>query len=226
MNSPSYKINEVFQSLQGEGAHTGVPAVFVRLQGCPVGCPWCDTKHTWEVKLDKQCSADKVIAEQGESERWFAATSEQLLQCYQQQGYRAKHIVITGGEPCLYDLTAMTTSLIKAGYSVQIETSGAFEIRCHKDTWVTVSPKVDMRGGYPTLKSALNRADEIKHPVAMQKHVEELQDLLRLLDNKDKPLIYLQPISQQKRATALAIKACIDNNWRLSLQTHKFIGIE
>jgi 7-carboxy-7-deazaguanine synthase len=148
---------------------------------------------------------------------------------FDQQGYQARHVVITGGEPCMYDLTNLTQTLRDAGFTTQIETSGTFEVQCHADTWVTVSPKVDMKGGYEVLLSALARADEIKHPVAMQKHIDELDALLASADEKAQskvPLIYLQPISMQKRATELAVKTCIARNWRLSLQTHKFIGVE
>ena len=221
-----YKINEVFESIQGEGSFTGVPSIFVRLQGCPVGCPWCDTKHTWTVDPQLERSVDEVMTEQGESEHWFKHSIEQLLALFTAQGYNAKHVVISGGEPCMYDLNPLSTRLIELGYSVQIETSGTFEILTHKDTWVTVSPKVNMPGGKPVLSSAMQRANEIKHPSAMEKHVEELEQVLGLLNADAKPLIYLQPISQQKRATELAIKVCIERNWRLSLQTHKFIGIE
>jgi 7-carboxy-7-deazaguanine synthase len=221
-----YKINEVFESIQGEGAHTGVPAIFVRLQGCPVGCPWCDTKHTWTIDPLLCRSEELVMAEKGESEHWFSNSVDELLKLFAKQGYQAKHIVLTGGEPCMYDLRPLSGTLIEAGYSVQIETSGTYEILTHADTWVTVSPKVNMPGGREVLASAMYRANEIKHAVAMQKHVEELDKVLELLEGKKLPLIYLQPISQQKRATELAIATCITRNWRLSLQTHKFIGIE
>ncbi|MEO9945699.1 7-carboxy-7-deazaguanine synthase QueE [Paraglaciecola sp.] len=221
-----YKINEVFESLQGEGSYTGLPSIFVRLQGCPVGCPWCDTKHTWEVDPDSIATSTKVMAETSESNSWFEQTAQQLIELFEGYGYVAKHVVITGGEPCMYDLTELTSYLIGLGYSVQIETSGTYEIQCHKDTWVTVSPKVNMPGGRPVLKSAMLRANEIKHPIAMQKHIDELDQVLSLLEDGSSPQIYLQPISQQKRATELAIKTCIARNWRLSLQTHKFIGIE
>ena len=124
----------------------------------------------------------------------------------------------------MYDLTPLCEVLHNAGYHTQIETSGTFEIKAPAQTWVTVSPKVNMAGGYKVLQSALNRADEIKHPVAMQKHIDELLLLLQHTDTTAK-LIYLQPISQQKRATKLAIEMCKQYNWRLSVQVHKYIGI-
>lgn len=220
-----YKINEIFETIQGEGSYTGAPSIFIRLQGCPVGCPWCDTRHTWEIKPDLQTSAEQVILKTGDDERWFEASADQILRVFKEQGYTARHIVITGGEPAMYDLTELTRKLHDAGYSVQIETSGTFEIKVDDRTWVTVSPKVDMKGGYPVLEQAMLRANEIKHPVAMQKHVDELDELLAKGVAED-CLIYLQPISQQTRATELAIQTCIKRNWRLSLQTHKYLGIQ
>jgi 7-carboxy-7-deazaguanine synthase len=222
----AYKINEVFESIQGEGAHTGVPSIFVRLQGCPVGCPWCDTKHTWTINTELSRSAEQVMAEKGESEHWFSTDVTDLLALFAQHEYQAKHIVVTGGEPCMYDLRPLSAVLIDSGYSIQIETSGTYEIQVHDDAWVTVSPKVNMPGGRTVLASAMFRANEIKHAVAMQKHIDELDQVLLLLGTQTPPVIYLQPISMQKRATELAISTCISRNWRLSLQTHKFIGIE
>lgn len=222
----NYKINEVFESIQGEGAHTGIPSIFVRLQGCPVGCAWCDTKHTWEIDENLQMSSTKVMAQNAETANWFTVTTSQLLDLFKHHGYHAKKVILTGGEPCMYDLTELTTTLIENGFSVAVETSGTFEVKVHPDTWVTVSPKVDMKGGYEIITSALLRANEIKHPVAMQKHIDELDTLLQVFGENKLPLIYLQPISQQSRATELAVQTCIRRNWRLSLQTHKFIGIE
>ena len=81
-----------------------------------------------------------------------------------------------------------------------------------------------MAGGYTVLQSALDRANEIKHPVAMEKHVDELLQLLQRTDTTAK-LVYLQPISQQRRATELAIAMCKRHNFRLSVQVHKYLGI-
>ncbi|EIW90139.1 hypothetical protein AGRI_02263 [Alishewanella agri BL06] len=220
-----YQVNEVFQTIQGEGRYTGTPAIFVRLQGCPVGCSWCDTKHTWTLDPELAITPDQLLAKRGDSPSWTGITPAALLALFQQQGYQARHVVITGGEPCMFDLTSLCQTLHAAGYSTQIETSGTFEIKAPPDTWVTVSPKLNMPGGYPVLPSALKRADEIKHPVAMQKHVDELVALLDLHQLNGK-LVYLQPISQQKRATELAIASCIKHNWRLSVQVHKYLGIE
>lgn len=221
-----YKINEVFESIQGEGAFTGVPSIFVRVQGCPVGCPWCDTKHTWDIPTDSEQSTEQVMLKQGDSDSWFRATAEQLLALFSQKQYRARHVIITGGEPCIYNLVPLTSLLIANEYRVQIETSGTFALKAHPDTWVTVSPKINMRGGYEVRTEVLESANEIKHPIAMEKHIEELDSLLEGKTLKPGCLIYLQPISQQQRATELAVKTCIERNWRLSLQTHKFIGIE
>ncbi len=222
----SLLINEVFESIQGEGSFTGVPSIFVRLQGCPVGCSWCDTKHTWDVLPDNVRTADLVMLENEETAHYFDASEKALFELFAAQGYRAKHIVITGGEPCMFDLQTLTSMAIAQGFSVQIETSGTFEIKCASEAWVTLSPKVNMKGGYEVLSSAIERANEIKHPVAMQKHVDELNHIIARRKTSPPPLVYLQPISMQTRATEFAVKTCIENNWRLSLQTHKFIGVE
>ena len=221
-----YPINEIFQTIQGEGVFTGLPAIFVRLQGCPVGCPWCDTRHTWVVDPAREVGVQAVLDCSNESDGWSKMSTEQILASFQQLGYQARHVVITGGEPCLYDLQDLSTALIAAGYQVQIETSGTSEIKTHERTWVTVSPKINMKGGLPVLVSALERANEIKHPVATERHVEELDALLAPARLRDDVVIALQPISQKPRATQLAMATCIARNWRLSIQTHKYLDID
>ncbi|WP_323899114.1 7-carboxy-7-deazaguanine synthase QueE [Aeromonas hydrophila] len=221
-----YPINEIFQTIQGEGVFTGLPAIFVRLQGCPVGCPWCDTRHTWVVDPAREVGVQAVLDCSNESDGWSKMSTEQILTSFQQLGYQARHVVITGGEPCLYDLQDLSTALIEAGYQVQIETSGTSEIQTHEQTWVTVSPKINMKGGLPVLVSALERANEIKHPVATERHVEELDALLATASLRENVVIALQPISQKPRATQLAMATCIARNWRLSIQTHKYLDID
>ncbi|MCS4307582.1 7-carboxy-7-deazaguanine synthase [Rheinheimera pacifica] len=219
-----YKVNEVFETIQGEGSFTGVAAIFIRLQGCPVGCSWCDTKHTWDIKDELARPLGDIVIKTAETEHWAGVTAEDLLALFAKEGYQAKHVVITGGEPCMYDLNPLCELLHQHGYNTQIETSGTFAVQAPAQTWVTVSPKVNMAGGYTVLQSALDRANEIKHPIAMEKHVDELRQLLQHTDTKAK-LIYLQPISQQRRATELAIAMCKKYNWRLSVQVHKYLGI-
>lgn len=223
-------VNEIFETIQGEGSYTGTPSIFVRLQGCPVGCSWCDTKHTWDILPENRTDSIEVINKTQESPTHFAADVDGLLTLFKQQGYSATHVVITGGEPCMYDLTDFTTSLHNSGYTSQIETSGTFEVKCDANTWVTLSPKIDMKARMPVLSQAMQRANEIKHPVAMQKHVDQLDELLNRefsnTENAQRPVIFLQPISQLQRATDLAVATCIKRNWRLSVQLHKYIGVE
>ncbi|QLE85659.1 7-carboxy-7-deazaguanine synthase QueE [Shewanella sp. Scap07] len=221
----NYPVNEVFETIQGEGMFTGVPAIFVRLQGCPVGCAWCDTQHTWEKLAQNQVSPEQVIQVDGSIGRWSEMTAKELIGHFTRMGFSARHVVITGGEPCMYDLQDLTTALEQAGYRCQIETSGTFEVNCSVDTWVTVSPKINMKAGMIVRQDALQRANEIKHPVGLMRHVEELDALVADIDTTDK-VMCLQPISQKARATELAMQVCIDRNWRLSIQTHKYLNID
>ncbi len=142
----------MFEIIQGEGVFTGVPAVFVRLQGCPVGCAWCDTKQTWETLDSDQTSFSQILLKTNDAPTWCQATAQEVVQRYQAQGYQAKHIVITGGEPCIYDLTELTQAFEAMGCRCQIETSGTYEVCATENTWVTVSPKVAMKGKLPILE--------------------------------------------------------------------------
>jgi 7-carboxy-7-deazaguanine synthase len=220
-----YKINELFETIQGEGAFTGQPSIFIRLQGCPVACSWCDTKHTWDINLEDEIESSGMLSKKQETQVWSALTVSEIIDVFIAQGFQAKHVVITGGEPAMVDLIPLCLALEDQGFSCQLETSGTFELHVSEKCWVTVSPKVNMKGGYKILNSAMIRANEIKHPVATEQHVDDLKALL-LEHNIPKTQVYLQPISQKERATALAIKTCIENNWRLSVQVHKYLGIE
>ncbi|TVO37036.1 7-carboxy-7-deazaguanine synthase QueE [Vibrio algivorus] len=220
-----YKINEIFETIQGEGYFTGVPSVFIRLQVCPVGCSWCDTKQTWTAEESDKTTLGDIIIKQGDSPSWSPASVEDIVSLYQHQGYTAKHVVITGGEPCIYDLHPLTSAFEAIGCQCQIETSGTSEIICSDNTWVTVSPKIAMKGKLEVLDSALQRANEIKHPVGTQKDIDQLDALLTRAQCESKSNIALQPISQKPRATELCMETCIKRNWRLSIQTHKYLNI-
>lgn len=221
-----YPVNEIFQTIQGEGVFTGVPAVFVRLQGCPVGCSWCDSRHTWALDMDNLVAQEQVLDRSNESDKWSYFTAEELLGEVQRLGYTARHLVITGGEPCLYDLRELSERFIAAGFRVQLETSATYPVRIAPSAWVTASPKINMKGGRQVRHDALQRANEIKHPVATARHVEELDALLANCRLGAEVTICLQPISQKAHATTLAIKVCIERNWRLSIQTHKYLNID
>lgn len=220
-----YKINEVFETIQGEGVFTGVPAIFVRLQVCPVGCSWCDTKQTWTAEPEDLVSVERIMVKTEDSPLWTQLDANGIVALLIEQGYTAKHIVITGGEPCIYDLRPLTIALEKAGFNCQIETSGTSDILTSDQTWVTVSPKINMKAKLPVLVSALERANEIKHPVGTHKDIDQLEALLATATLRSDVTIALQPISQKPRATELCIETCITRNWRLSIQTHKYLAI-
>lgn len=220
-----YPVNEIFETVQGEGHFTGHPVIFIRLQGCNVGCAWCDTKQTWTVDPEMEVSQQTVNKACNDQPHWANFTAQEFITMIQNNGFVAKHIVISGGEPCQYDLIPLTSELENAGYFCQIETSGTAEVKATSTTWVTVSPKINMKGKLPVLATALIRANEIKHVVAMEKHIDELDDLIHNIDISKK-VMCLQPISQQQRATELAIEFCIKRNWKLSVQMHKYIFID
>ncbi len=222
----TYRINEIFETLQGEGTFTGVPSIFIRLQGCPVGCPWCDTQHTWETRAEDEVSVATMMAKTDATSQWAAMSASDILAEIRKQGYQAKHVVIPGGEPAMFDLLPLANALEAQGLQLQIETSGTFELKVTEGTWVTVSPKLDMPGGYLVRADAMARANEIKHPIAMQKHIDALDALLAHNPVRDDVQICLQPISQRPRATELAMQTCIARNWRLSVQLHKYLNIE
>ena len=115
-----YPVMEQFLTVQGEGAHTGKSAWFIRLGGCDVGCAWCDVKESWDVEAHPKVSCAALVKQARES--------------------GAPICVVTGGEPAMHDLGPLTKGLRDAGLKTHIETSGAHKMSGEWD-WVTLSPK-------------------------------------------------------------------------------------
>ena len=194
--SSEFALAEQFFSIQGEGHWAGIPAWFIRLQGCSVGCPWCDSKETWEQSQNKTALADIVRG----------------------LPYDARHVVITGGEPFEQDIRRLLHSLHLEGRRVQIETSGCFDV--YGPGWITVSPKFFK----PLSLQALRAACEIKQVVASQADINRL--LAEVIPHIGQwTPVYLQPVSNGDRATKICIDACKKYGFSLSMQTHKLIGV-
>ena len=215
-------VNEIFQTLQGEAHWTGTPSLFIRLQGCRIGCPWCDTKYTWENRLDQIVRSDIMLLKQKDSSTYAKMSVDELMETI--SGFQSRHIVLTGGEPAQYDLTELTKRITDSGKSVQIETSGTYDVKVNHLTWVTVSPKVNMPGGFKVLPESIKLADEIKMPVGKMVDIETLQQVLGMRYDNDYE-VWLQPLSQSRKATDLCIEQARRYGWRVSLQTHKFSGL-
>lgn len=178
------KINEIFYSLQGEGFHTGTPALFIRFSGCNLKCSFCDTKH----EEGEWMSDEDIVAKAKECP--------------------AKMVVLTGGEPSLWIDEAFVEKLHQAGKYVCIETNGTHPIPDSVD-WITCSPK-----GTPVV---LTRIDEVKVVYTGDEDVEPYLSLPAQVH-------FLQPCSCKNTQEVVAY---IQEHpqWRLSLQTHKWIGI-
>lgn len=217
------KVNEVFETLQGEAYWTGTPAVFVRLQGCDVGCPWCDTKYTWEIEPANEVPLDVMFRKSDETATYAHVHSTDLAHRILND-FHSSHIVITGGEPCDYDLLEFTKIILDAKRTVQIETSGTRSIRADDRSWITVSPKKDMPGGYPVLADALERANELKFPVGSRKDIRKI-DAVLINDMNELKLIWLQPLSQSRKATDLCVEIARQRAWRVSFQVHKYANL-
>jgi len=204
----SYRVNNIFYSLQGEGRNTGRAAVFVRFAGCNLRCPFCDT----EFDTFTEMTAEEIIAK---------ASS-----LHPSSSFRPI-IVLTGGEPTLQVDEAFIELLHGAGYEVAMESNGTLPAPCNLD-WLTVSPK---DCGKWKVKSGKRLPDEIK--VVFDEHTaEKLSSFLFPLPTSHCPLLFLQPCDTGDAVrNAAIVKACVDYikqhpQWRLSLQTHKLIGIE
>lgn len=231
-------VNDMFYSIQGEGMLAGTPMIFVRLHGCPVKCPFCDTKETWEHgNLFKQTSDENLF---GKNPNWMnmetidiANKAKDLWDKSTDTDERTpkmdRWVVLTGGEPCIHNLFDLVFDLHMMGFKVSLETSGTFSLQntAGQFNWICVSPKMINPVLHSVLGTVLREADEIKMVVGSLKHVNQLHSLLELHEPlKDGVIISLQPMSQSKVATEICLEMCKKYGWNLSIQIHQYLEIE
>ncbi|HUM72265.1 MAG TPA: 4Fe-4S cluster-binding domain-containing protein, partial [Chloroflexota bacterium] len=215
MSDILYQVNDLYTCVQGEGGQTGVAMVLLRLHGCAVGCPWCDTKETWV--LEPQHQVDTLAAAQGANPRYVYLTAAAIAEHIQTNHPGPKWVLVTGGEPAQVGLRPLVTAIPAIGLKAAIETRGT-EIG-HVEAgfdWVCVSPKLNMSGGKVIQPAALAVADEIKHVVGRQQDIDELDELLTAVPLKPDAHICLQPVSVSAKATALCLEVVQQRGWRLS----------
>lgn len=191
---------EAFHTLQGEGAYAGQAAYFVRLGGCDVGCIWCDVKESWPLEGHPMKEVKDIL-------------SEALM-------YPTRIVVVTGGEPLMYDLSSLTRAFRDAGFRTHLETSGT---RALTGSWhhICFSPKKfkDPVEGFHSvadeLKVIVYNAHDLKWA---EGHADRVSDTCGL---------YLQPEWDRKEAMTPGIVDHVLKNpkWRISLQTHKYLNI-
>jgi 7-carboxy-7-deazaguanine synthase len=215
------RLNDCYACIQGEGVLAGTPMVLVRLQGCGVGCPWCDTRETWA--NDARNRVDSIDEAVGTNPRWVDADPDSIAARARGLAPAIRWALVTGGEPAEQPLRPLVDALHGVGFSVAIETSGTAD--GHIDAgidWICVSPKLGMPGGKPILAEALTGAHEIKMVVGKPADLEALDGLLAGVGH-GRTQVTLQPLSQSPKATELCIRTCLERGWRLSLQLHKYI---
>ena len=197
----SYPIVEIFNSVQGEGAHTGVPSIFIRFGGCNLSCVWCDTDFS--VYERKTISEIMTILSQ----------------------WTTKRIIYTGGEPAMQKLRPLSDELHSKGYNIAIETNGTIELEEGVVDWICVSPKNMVHPEHPIKQ---RKGDELK-VVYTGQDLSMYDDLKKGFDN-----LFLQPCYDESKDAGTNGKTfhstfdIVMNNpgWNLSLQTHKWMGVE
>lgn len=191
---------EEFYSLQGEGYHTGTPSYFARIGGCDVGCHWCDSKESWNAAKYPPFLTDAIVE--------HAAS------------YPAKAIVVTGGEPLLYNLNYLCKALHNAGVTRYLETSGSSGFSGEWE-WICLSPKKDA----PPLAGIFAKANELKVII------EDMRDFDWAEENARKVspscILYLQSEWSRRHIAIPEIVEYIKAHpkWKISLQAHKYMRI-
>jgi organic radical activating enzyme len=199
LNDVEYPLVEDFYTIQGEGAHTGRPAYFIRTAGCDVNCWWCDVKESWDEEKHPSTRTGDIVQRAVDSGAGFA--------------------VITGGEPLLHNLEALSVRLKQEGLDVHIETSGSSPLSGQLD-WVTLSPK---RFKKP-LDENFPYVDELKVVVLKNKDIQWAEENAKKCPPSTRLL--LQPEWETPSSIKLIVDYVKQNpEWGISLQTHKFIDV-
>jgi 7-carboxy-7-deazaguanine synthase len=193
-------IMEAFYTLQGEGFHSGKAAYFIRLGGCDVGCVWCDVKDSWDANAHPKVAVEELLNNAKE--------------------HPGKLIVITGGEPLMYNLDNLTAVLQSENFKTNIETSGAHPLSGSWD-WICFSPK-KFKEPLPEFYEA---AHELKI-IVFNKSDFDFAEKHAVKVNKD-CILYLQPEWDKREQMMPLIVDYIKENpkWRMSIQTHKYLDI-
>lgn len=191
---------EEFYTIQGEGYHTGKAAYFIRLGGCDVGCHWCDVKESWDAELHPLTSADQIVKNASQ--------------------YPSKAVVVTGGEPLIYNLYYLTEQLQRNGIQTFIETSGAYPLSGNWN-WICLSPKKFKA----PMQQVADAANELKVIIFNKSDFAFAEEYALRVNPGCK--LYLQPEwSRSKEMTPLIVDYVMNNpKWEISLQTHKYLNI-
>ena len=199
-------VYEIFESIQGEGFFTGTPAVFIRFAGCNLRCPWCDQPEALRFDAGREMSVEDIVA----------AVDPAF-----------DHIVLTGGEPTIQPgIVRLVEMLEEEGFLVHVETNGLREdvlAELHKtDCWITLSPKTKLPS------KVYSYAEEIKFIVESWKDVEWALEVITDQLHYLPPTLYLQPLSCDAKSTEICVAACLEYpaRFKLSVQTHKYIGVQ
>lgn len=191
---------EEFYTIQGEGFNSGKAAYFVRLGGCDLACRWCDSKESWVPRLDQFVKINDII------DRVRHTTADT--------------IVVTGGEPLIYNFNRFTELSRQAGITTMIETSGAHEFSGVWD-WICVSPKKQM----PPLPEFYQLANELKVVIFDETDLEWAEKCSQKVSGRCE--LYLQPEWSQFKRTGDMVVDYVKKNpkWKISVQMHKFLRI-
>jgi 7-carboxy-7-deazaguanine synthase len=196
----SLPLVEEFYSLQGEGYHTGKAAYFIRIGGCDIGCSWCDSRFSWNPELHPLVETKTII--------------DHVIQS------GADSVVVTGGEPLMWNLDQLCDGLRKENICTFIETSGAYPLSGNWN-WICLSPKRNM----PPLDNICRIADELKVIIQDRNDFEWAEKYHELVSDECK--LYLQPEWSRFERIVPEIVGYIKKNvkWRISLQVHKYMHI-